>query len=64
MAAQTQDAYYSFQQNLLKLASVIETRKDNLATGKASSSFGAYGGTGESCSTLIDAVQTFITALG
>lgn len=65
MAAQTQDAYAAFQQNLLKLASVIECRPNNLATGKAGITKNAdYGGTNESATTLIGAISTFITNLG
>lgn len=64
MSAQTQDSYYAFQQNLLKAASVIETRLNNSATSKTSTAFGTYGGTGESLSTLFTAITTFITNLG
>lgn len=63
MAAQTQDAYYAFQQNLLKLASIIECRPNNNATGKAGFTSN-YGGTNESATTLIGAISTFITNLG
>ena len=63
MAAQTEDAYVAFYQNLVKLVQIIGSRTNNLAANAAGIT-AAAGGTGESASTVITAVSTFITNLG
>lgn len=63
MAAQTQDAWYSFIENCLKAASIAANRSTNLPANAAGVT-AAYGGTAESFSTVTGAITTFLTNLG
>ena len=63
MAAQTQDAWYSFIQNCIKASDIAASRPTNLPANAAAVTSVA-GGTGESFSTVTGNITTFLTNLG